>query len=80
MKYASATRVTIAIGHEIDLVTASVTDNGKGFQQNRRAGPGLGLVGMEERVRALQGRLTISSEVGRGTTIQLSLPVIPALS
>ena len=32
---------------------------------------------MEERVRALQGDLTISSKPGQGTLIKIELPLLP---
>jgi len=74
-KYADASRVTVTVEQEEDLLTASVQDNGKGFDAHHLRTQGLGLVGMEERVRALQGRLTISSQPGKGTRVALSLPL-----
>jgi signal transduction histidine kinase len=38
--------------------------------------PGLGLLGMTERVRALHGRMSVSSEPGSGTLISLELPAL----
>jgi len=37
---------------------------------------GLGLMGMEERVRRLGGRFQLDSQLGRGTTISAELPVL----
>jgi glucose-6-phosphate-specific signal transduction histidine kinase len=37
---------------------------------------GLGLLGMEERVRRLGGELKIDSHLGRGTLITAELPVV----
>jgi signal transduction histidine kinase len=65
----------VTVKHEEDLVTASVQDNGKGFDADNLYTQGVGLVGMEERVRALQGRLTISSKPGEGTLVSLALPL-----
>ena len=58
-------------------VHVAVMDDGSGFFQlstNR----GLGLTGIRERVRALQGKCEILSRPGRGTSIQVSLPLPPA--
>jgi signal transduction histidine kinase len=74
-KHSQATRVAIAVTQEKDLVSASIRDNGKGFPENRVHTRGLGLVGLEERVRALQGKLTVSSQDGAGTLIRVDLPV-----
>ena len=68
-KHADASRVTVTVSHRDDRVSASVQDNGKGFDKLRLQTLGLGLVGMTERVRALQGIITVSSEPGRGTLI-----------
>jgi signal transduction histidine kinase len=73
-KHADASRVTITVRHENDRVSASVQDNGRGFDKLRLQTHGLGLVGMSERVRALQGVITVSSEPGRGTLISLEVP------
>jgi signal transduction histidine kinase len=80
IKHADATRVTVTVKQERDVLTASVQDNGKGFDVHHMRTQGLGLVGMEERVRALAGRLTISSQPGKGTLVTLSLPLAAEFS
>lgn len=80
IKHAGASRVAVTLKHDEDLVSALVQDNGKGFDAHHLRTQGLGLVGMEERVRALQGRLTISSEPGQGTSVSLALPVLTGYS
>src|SRR6185437_563724 len=77
LRHAEANRVTIAIVQEKDLVSASIQDNGRGFETSSLRTRGLGLVGMEERVRALQGELTVSSRPGFGTLIRIELPLVP---
>ena len=54
-------------------MNVTVQDDGAGF--DTRFLRGLGLLGMEERVRRLGGRLKVSSEPGRGTLVHASLPV-----
>lgn len=57
---------------EIQLV---VSDSGKGFDVNSALqGRGLGLTSMRERVRLVDGTITIQSEPGRGTTISVTVP------
>ena len=56
----------------------SVTDDGVGLNPLRRRN-GLGLRGIDERVRELEGTMTISPESGRGTTVAVQLP-LPAAS
>jgi signal transduction histidine kinase len=75
-KHADASRVTVTVSHERDRVSATVQDNGRGFDKRHLQTRGLGLVGMSERVRALQGVITVSSELGRGTLISLEVPLV----
>ena len=50
-----------------------VSDDGKGFDP-QTAGRGLGLASMRERADSVGGRLTVHSEEGRGTVIELEVP------
>jgi signal transduction histidine kinase len=74
-KHAEATRITVTVRNQDDRVLASVQDNGRGFDRLRLQTHGLGLVGMSERVRALNGLITVTSEPGRGTLISLEVPL-----
>jgi signal transduction histidine kinase len=51
----------------------TVQDDGRGFDPSRMRG--MGLLGMEERVKQLGGHLDIRSEEGKGTTLHVELPV-----
>src|SRR5580692_9942838 len=72
-RHASARNLRVVVKNERDRVVFSVRDDGSGF--DKRFVRGLGLLGMEERVRRLGGRLHIDSEMGRGTTISAELPL-----
>jgi signal transduction histidine kinase len=65
-----------APGHP--TIRGSVQDDGKGFDPNQEKG--LGLIGIEERVLHLGGRLQVESEPGRGTIVSFELPLARALS
>ena len=58
-------------GHGIRL---TLEDDGVGVDRALR-GPGLGLIGMRERVEALNGYFAIVSQPGEGTTISVDLPL-----
>jgi signal transduction histidine kinase len=73
-RHASARTIEVELKREPDRVSCSVRDDGAGF--DTRFVRGLGLLGMEERVRRLGGRLSIDSEPGRGTVIVAELPVL----
>jgi len=56
-----------------DSIRLQVEDDGKGFDPKRTRG--MGLLGMEERVRRLNGAFSIRSGPGQGTTLTAELPV-----
>lgn len=72
-RHASATTVSVRLVQEQDRVCLQVEDNGAGFDV--RTVRGLGLLGMEERVRSVGGTLHVDSYPGAGTLIQANLPV-----
>lgn len=63
-------RVTVTSG----WVRVLVKDDGRGFEVAAQKKRGLGLVGMEERVRELGGNLHVTSIPGRGTLVEIRLP------
>jgi signal transduction histidine kinase len=75
IRHGEAERIVVELsdGPEVRL---SVTDDGDGFDVAASvAAPGrLGLRSMEARVRAIGGELTIDSEPGRGTRVEIRLP------
>jgi signal transduction histidine kinase len=52
-----------------------VDDVGKGMEFLKNGSTGIGLLGMEERVKELRGQLTVRSEAGRGTIVTARIPV-----
>ena len=72
-RHAQARSVRVIVRRESGKVRFSVQDDGCGF--DARYTRGLGLLGMEERVRRLGGALIIESQPGRGATISAELPV-----
>ncbi len=73
-RHANARTVEVVVRHEGSRVQFSVRDDGAGF--DTRFVRGLGLLGMEERVRRLGGQLQLDSQLGRGTLISAQLPVV----
>jgi PAS domain S-box-containing protein len=71
IRHASASRVTIAVSAEGNRVVVEVGDDGVG---GASIADGTGLRGLSDRVAALDGRLTLHSPAGAGTTITAELP------
>jgi len=79
-KHSHASKAEVLISFEEGKITAIINDNGIGFQLPDKVGDlsrsgKLGLVGMEERVRLLDGSLEIKSEPGKGTTVTVEAPI-----
>jgi signal transduction histidine kinase len=70
--HASAKNAKVTITQDSDKITVEITDDGHGFDPARRRG--MGILGMEERVRRLGGTLTIESVPRKGATVKAELP------
>lgn len=71
-KYAKAKSVCIRMSSEERLLTISITDDGIGFDP-KAIKPGIGHKNMRERASEINGELTIWSEIGKGTQINLKI-------
>ena len=75
-EHAEARHVRVRLVRSRDALTLAIVDDGRGFDRAAAAAKsGLGLVSVEERVRAVGGRLAIATRPGRGTTIEVKVPV-----
>jgi signal transduction histidine kinase len=75
VKHARASSVSVLVTRKSGSVIAVIEDDGRGFDAGAGRDEGLGLVGMEERVALLDGRLQIESSEGAGTTIVAEVPL-----
>ncbi len=73
-KYAEASKVDINFSVRKKYVFLSISDNGVGFDINT-CKKGIGLQNMQERVEELNGKLAIKSEIGKGTKIEIQVPL-----
>jgi signal transduction histidine kinase len=70
-RYADATHARIDVTRDDGHVTVAIADDGVGGADPAK---GSGLRGLADRVAALDGRLEVDSEDGRGTTVRAVLP------
>jgi len=69
-------RASLTLGATGQLLTLRIQDEGAGFDpEGMRGQPSLGLSSMAERIHLIQGKFTITSAPGRGTTIEVSVPL-----
>lgn len=71
--HANASSVRVDVRQDEDGIRVAIEDNGSGFDPSQERG--MGILGMEERVRSLKGLFRIDSERGAGTVVSLWLPV-----
>jgi signal transduction histidine kinase len=75
-KYAQASAVHLELSNAEGFLTLEVRDNGCGMAAGPREKPkAFGLRGLAERARTVGGWLDVSSQVGRGTSIIVSIPL-----
>jgi signal transduction histidine kinase len=74
-KHAGAHKVEVSLKATGGWVVGTIADNGCGFDTGAVRRNGLGLVGMEERIRELGGHLRVISVAGNGTKAEFRLPI-----
>jgi signal transduction histidine kinase len=72
-RHAHAKSVVVELAQTAGAIRVKIADDGSGFDAKRTRG--MGLLGMEERVKRLGGRITVTSQPGAGTTIEAELPL-----
>lgn len=77
VKHSGAANASLAIRSDAARVTLTVSDDGRGFAiaaEGSNGARGFGLLGLSERVKMLGGELSIHSEPGGGTILNVTLP------
>lgn len=75
VKHAHAGVVVVEVEAVDGGVRLSVADDGVGFAAPTRSSEGLGIVGMQERVRLVGGRFVLTSRVGEGSRVTVWVPL-----
>jgi signal transduction histidine kinase len=74
-RHANASNVGVSVSSQKDGILVLIRDDGDGFQLQSPAPRGLGLLGIQERVQALEGAVEITSKPKVGTTIRVQIPL-----
>ncbi len=77
IRHANVGQAQITLVYQSQEITLKVEDFGIGFNPVQSFAPprGWGLAGMRERIESVGGQLTIESEPGRGTIVEVAVPV-----
>ena len=78
MKHSGATHADLDVLDREHQLYVLLKDNGHGFDEGSvNSGTGFGLSSMKERAKLLNGNLEIHSMEGQGTTIEVTIPIMP---
>jgi len=79
-RHSKAAHARVVVKREQGQISVAIEDDGTGFDS--RHDKGMGILGMEERVRHLGGKFHIESQPGHGTKVSILLPVqaVPAVT
>ncbi len=82
LRHSGSDTAEIKVTRNPDRVTLEIRDYGKGISDEKlaaiqRGGSGVGIQGMRDRVRHLNGEMNVHSSAS-GTTVSISLPAQPA--
>lgn len=75
IRHGRASKIVVLLERDIEQnkIHLSITDNGVGFN-HASMDRGLGLVGMQERVELLNGKLLVETDPGAGTMLRVEIP------
>ncbi len=76
VRHSGARNAKVNLEHSAKSIAVRVSDDGQGFDASRTRG--LGILGMEERVKRLGGTFTVESKPGQGVMLKAELPLPPA--
>ncbi|AGR65161.1 hypothetical protein N134_05470 [Limosilactobacillus reuteri TD1] len=83
IKHAHSTEISIIVTDHSSYLQLEILDNGIGFDIDQHSGfngHSLGLMNMNERVKAYNGAFTITSKINKGTTVKVKFPYNNALN
>ena len=73
-RHAHAKHVRVQLTLDSQGLNLNIEDDGRGMADTQAVHPGFGLLGMQERVASVAGRLSISSKLGQGLRLAIQIP------
>ena len=80
IKYADSSNIVVSLSHSKSLLSLVIDDDGKGFEPSKvkkvnNGDGGMGMTFMKERIKYIDGRFFLNSEIGKGTRVTLNIPI-----
>ena len=77
LKHSNANQSAVIINKENETLIVTVNDNGQGFEVAKdKSNEGFGITQIRARINNLKGKLVISSTKGKGTTVEIRVPIV----
>ncbi|MNW02128.1 Sensor histidine kinase LiaS [compost metagenome] len=76
LRHSKADKMEIRIHRKMNVVKVTLRDNGVGFQLDEKKQTSYGLSTMQERVREIGGSIQFITAPGKGTRIEIAVPVM----
>jgi len=76
-KHAQANQIVVTLQNNKKMISLSVQDDGQGFELTdlTTSQDGIGLLGIQERLELINGRLSIEAKPGKGTELTAHIPL-----
>jgi len=75
-RHANAKHVRVELTLDSQGLNLNIEDDGQGMADTQAVHQGFGLLGMQERVASVAGRMSISSELGQGLRLAIQIPKV----
>ncbi|WP_298533635.1 ATP-binding protein [uncultured Algibacter sp.] len=80
IKYAESSHILVSLSHSKNILSLVIDDNGKGFDPSevkhvKSGDGGMGMTFMQERIKYIDGRMFLTSEIDKGTRVTLNIPL-----
>ena len=80
IRHSKATAVSIDLYYAPNNFKCRIADNGQGFDMEKVSGSGItesgsGLKNMQQRIKMIDGVINIDSQINKGTTVEITLPI-----
>lgn len=77
LKHSNASQAKVSITKENENLIVTVNDNGQGFEVAKdKSNEGFGITQIRARINNLKGKLAITSAKGKGTTVEIQVPIL----
>lgn len=80
IKYADSSYIIVSLSHSKKMLSIVIDDDGNGFEPSKvekvkNGDGGMGMTFMRERIKYIDGRMFLNSELGKGTRVTLNIPI-----